>query len=107
WADAGTDGSVGIVGRLFSRTGTPQGGEFLINAPSDKTQINPALATSRDGLFVCAYTDASGATGEPREVLCRLVDANGTLVSGEILVNSQSAGMQRFPAVAMDADGDF
>jgi len=107
WADAGTDGSVGVVGRIYDRNGTPQTGEFLVNAPSDKTQIQPSVAASREGTFCVAYTDKSGATGEPHEILFRLFDSNGTALSSELLANSISTGSQRLPEVAMDADGDF
>ena len=107
WSDAGTDGSVGCIGRVFNRDGTPVSAEFLINTPSDKTQIDPSMACSRNGLFVCAYVDASGDTGEPREVLARLFDQNGSPLGAPFLVNSSSVGMQRDVLVAMDADGDF
>ncbi len=107
WGDSGTDGSVGCIGRIFDRLGNALTAEFLINEPSTATQIDPSVSCSRDSLFVCAFVDASGATGEPREVLARLFDQNGVALGPQFLVNSSSAGMQRDPIVAMDADGDF
>ncbi|MFH0945274.1 MAG: hypothetical protein V2A76_08760, partial [Planctomycetota bacterium] len=107
WGDAGTDGSCGVIGRIFNRVGTPLTGEFLINEPADTTQIDPSVSCSRDGLFVCAYVDAGGTTGEPREVLARLYDQYGSALGPSFLVNSNSAGQQRDPIVAMDGDGDF
>ncbi|MBI4878889.1 MAG: hypothetical protein HY812_04405 [Planctomycetes bacterium] len=107
WGDSGTDGSVGCVGRIFDRSGNALTAEFLINEPSTATQIDPSVSCSRDGLFVVAFVDASGATGEPREVLVRLFDQDGVALGTQRLVNSPSVGMQRDPIVAMDADGDF
>jgi hypothetical protein len=107
WTDAGLDGSAGCMGRMFDRNGAPLTGEFLINHASDQTQIDPTVAASRDGLFVVAFVDASGTTGEPREILARLFDRDGVAVGPQFKVNGVSAGMQRDPHVAMDADGDF
>lgn len=107
WADAGTDGSVGCIGRIFDRDGTPITAEFLINEPESHTQIDPSLSCSRDGTFVAAFVDASGTTGEPREVMVRLFDQDGNPKGSQVLVNSSSPGMQRDPIVAMAADGDF
>lgn len=107
WADAGADGSCGCIGRLFNRYGTPLGGEILLNEPSPKTQIDPAVSSNRTDTFVCAYVDASGNTGEPREVMVRLFDQNLVPKGPSILVNSFSPGMQRDPVVAMCASGEF
>ena len=107
WADTGTDGSSGCMGRIFSRDGTALSSEFLINEASSATQIDPSVACSRNGLFVCAYVDASGATGDPREVLVRLFDQDGAALGASQLVNTDSTGMQRDPTVAMSALGDF
>ena len=107
WADSGTDGSCGVIGRVFNRDGIEVTGEFLINEPSDPTQIDPSVSCSRDGLFVVAYVDAGGTTGEPREILARRYDQSGNALGASFLVNSSSVGEQRDPIVAMDADGDF
>lgn len=107
WGDDGTDGSCGCVGRIFDRTGTALTGDFLINEASNATQIDPSLSCSRNGLFVCAYVDASGATGDPREVMVRLFNDDGVALGASQLVNTVSTGMQRDPSVAMSGLGDF
>jgi len=107
WGDSGQDGSSGCVGRIFQRDGTALSPEFLINEPSSATQIDPSVACSRNGLFVCAYVDASGATGEPREVLVRRFDQYGAALGPSQLVNTESAGMQRDPIVAVSGLGAF
>ena len=107
-ADPAVDGSAGCVGRIFDRFGNDlSGGEFLINTASTKTQIDPTVAASREGRFVVAFVDASGDTGAPREVLARIFDPSGNPLGGQFLVNSDSAGEQREPSVAVAADGDF
>ena len=107
WTDAGTDGSAGAVGRVFSRFGTPLTGEILINTPNTFTQIDPSVSCDRTGNFVVAFVDASGGTGEPREVLARRFNSIGQPLGAQFLVNSTSTGMQRDPIVAMNASGGF
>ncbi|MFH0947277.1 MAG: hypothetical protein V2A76_18975 [Planctomycetota bacterium] len=107
WTDAGTDGSAGAVGRIFTRYGTAVTGEILINEPSTFTQIDPSVSCDRAGNFVVAFVDASGATGDPREVLARRFDQNGVALGGQFLVNSISTGMQRDPIVAVNSNGEF
>ena len=107
WTDAGADGSAGAFARIFERDGTPVTGEILLNQPSTFTQIQPDVACDRDGNFVAAYVDASGAYGEPRQILGRLFDADGVALGPEFVVNDVPDGMQRYPSVARGADGDF
>jgi len=107
WTDTHLDGSAGCVGRLFSRDGTPLSPEILINEPSSKTQINPAIATDREGNFLVTYDDASGATGEPREVLGRFIAKNGVPLGSSFVINSDSTGYQSDSSVDMAANGDF
>lgn len=107
WTDTHVDGSAGCVGRLFSRDGTPLTGEVLINEPSSKSQINPAVAVDRAGNFLVIYDDASGATGEPREVLGRFIAPNGVPIGQSFVVNSDSTGYQSDSSVDMAANGDF
>ena len=106
WTDAGTDGSAGAVGRLFDRFGNALTNDFLLNEPSTFTQIDPSVSCDRSGNFVVTFVDASGATGDPREVFVRRFDQNGTALGGQVLVNSDSTGMQRDPIVAMNANGE-
>jgi hypothetical protein len=107
WSDAGGDAAVGVFGRLYDRFGVPLTAELQLNVPQAGTQIDPDLACDRLGNFVVAFVDASGATGQPREIIGRRFDANGNPLGGQFLVNSTSTGMQRDPDVAMAANGDF
>ncbi|HND55815.1 MAG TPA: hypothetical protein PLV92_25540, partial [Pirellulaceae bacterium] len=107
WSDAGIDGSCGVVARLFDKTGVPLSGEVLVNTPDGKTQIDPSVACDLAGNFVVAFVDASGKTGEPRDILARRFDANLNPLGLQFLVNSDSTGLQREPDIAMDAAGDF
>lgn len=107
WTDAGADAAVGVFGKIFDRFGTPLTPELQFNIPQNGTQIDPAVACDRAGNFVIAFVDASGLTGQPREIIGRLFDKDGNPTSAQFLVNSSSIGMQRECEVAMDADGDF
>ncbi len=107
WSDAGIDGSCGVVARLFDKTGVALTTEVLVNTPAGTTQIDPSVACDLAGNFVVAFVDASGATGSPREVLARRFDKDLVPLGPQFLVNSNSAGMQRDPDIAMDAAGNF
>ncbi len=107
WTDAGTDGSAGVIGRMFDRYGNALTGELLLNQPNSFTQINPSVSCNAYGDFVVAFEDASGVTGQAREVQARLFDVNGQPKGPQFPVNSVSAGTQTDPLVAMNADGEF
>lgn len=106
WTDAGTDGSAGVIGRLFDRFGNPISGELLMNEPNTFTQIDGSVGCDRNGNFFVTFVDASGGTGEPREVLLRRFDKFGQPKAPSILVNTISAGMQRDPFIAVNFEGD-
>lgn len=108
WVDAGPrDGIAGITMRLFLPDGTPASGEIRVNVPNTKSQVDPSIAYDRFGRILVAYTDASGRYGEPRDILVRRFDGNGTPLSGEIRVNDVTTGLQRWPILAAAADGRF
>ena len=56
WGSYGEDGSnLGIFGRRFNASGTPQGSEFRVNTYTTSGQRSPALASSPDGDFVVVW----------------------------------------------------
>ncbi|MEZ0370505.1 MAG: hypothetical protein ACAI44_15555 [Candidatus Sericytochromatia bacterium] len=107
WTSINQDGSgFGIYARRYDSTGTPVGGEFLVNTTVAFNQVRPDVAIDADGDFVIVWAslnqDSSGFG-----VFGQRYDSTGTPISGEFPVNTTVAGDQDFPAVAIDADGDF
>jgi hypothetical protein len=104
WKSDGGDGDAGaVLGRRFDASGSPLGGEFLVNTTTTGDQSLPAVASDRDGNFVVVWTspDLGGGT----DVLGRRYDAGGAPLSGEFQVNSYTTGGQSSPRVAMHENG--
>src|SRR5690606_10634839 len=99
WSDRhGGDGfQMGIGARFFRAGGTPAAPEFFVNLHTDQSQFDPRIAYSRNGRVVIAWTDA-GADGSAG-AFARLFQADGTPLTGEILLNEPSTFTQIQPDV--------
>jgi len=109
--DAGQDGSgSGIFGRRFDASGSPMGGEFLVNATTASNQERPAVATDPSGAFVVAWQDFSSATCGYECVVGRRFDAAGSPQGGDFEVSPAGTEPPSFYQ-SIDAgrsdDGDF
>ncbi len=51
-----------ILGRIFSPTGTPVTGDFVIQSGASDREVKPSLAATNDGGFIAAWQD-SAVTG--------------------------------------------
>ena len=58
-----------------------------------------------NGDFVIAWSNIGGSTSY--DVYAQRYSASGVALEGNVRVNTQTAGSQKYPLVAMDADGDF
>jgi hypothetical protein len=90
-----------VYAQCFNAAGQRRGGEFRVNADSDRNQTDPSIAFDADGDFIVAWA-ASYGYGDPGEVLARRYNANASPRGEEFRVGSGGS-----PAVAMDARGDF
>jgi len=108
WQTNGQDGSGdGIFARRFDAAGAAQGDEVQINAFTTNQQRAPAVAVDAEGDFVVAWHD-SVQDGSSWGVYVRRYDAAGNALDpAGIPVNSHTASHQTYPAVALDAEGDF
>lgn len=107
WASAMQDGSgSAVVARRIDPSGSPSGGEIQVNQYTTGAQSNPAVAADGQGGFVVAW-ESSGQDGSWLGVYARRFEANGVPAGGEILVNTETAGDQNQPAVAMFGSGEF
>ncbi len=107
WTSQGQDGSGGgLYAQRYNAAGIAQGGEFKVNSYTTSDQAAPSVAMDAAGDFVVTgqsrYQDGSGYG-----VYAQRYNAAGTVQGGEFKVNTYSTGQQLFPAVGMDAAGDF
>lgn len=90
-------------GQRFQASGAPLGVEFLVNAGS--FGVMPDVGSAPDGSFVVAFQGLGSDAFT--DVFARRFDAAGVPVSGDLLVNQFTTGVQRHPQIAVDHDGDF
>ena len=107
WMGFGLDGSQGgLFARRFSSSGGALASEFQINSYTPGMQNYPEVALAADGEFVVAW-QSYGQDGFENAILARRFAGAGVPVTPEFLVNAHHTGLQRFPAVAVHANGDF
>jgi hypothetical protein len=111
WQSADQDGELeGIYAQRFSSAGLPVGPEFRVNNITRSAQHFPQVAVDSSGNFVVVWR--SYISGGPNgSVLvwgpkARLFRADGTPVTGEILVDQNAFGDVR-PLVAFAPNGTF
>ena len=102
----GLGGSGDVFSRRFASAGTAIGSEFQVN--SFTGGVLPSIASDDDGDFVIAWTQII-STSMPAEadVRARRFDSAGMPAGSELQVNSFTVGVQAFPSVAADQNGDF
>src|SRR5689334_10952015 len=89
-------------------TPAPWGEEFLVNTNTFRVQSAPSIAALANGRFVVAWTDNSGASGDPgRAVRAQMFNADGSTFGKEVLVNTTTVDSQEMPAVVALPNGDF
>ena len=84
----------------------PAGAEFRVNTVTTSDQSVPAVAADADGDFVVAWSSYY-QDGSLNGIFAQRYNAAGAAQGAEFRVNTFTTGAQRFPSVAMDADGDF
>ncbi|MDH3911691.1 MAG: VCBS repeat-containing protein [Rhodospirillales bacterium] len=99
------DDSLGIFARRYNAAGAAQEPEIWVNSIGNEQRFS-SVAMDADGDFVVAWE--SRPPNADYDILARRFDAAGEAQGpGEFRVNSYAAGNQRFPVIAIDADGDF
>jgi hypothetical protein len=107
WQSNEQDGSgYGIYARRFDATGAPLGGEIAVNTTTADDQSGAAIAPDGSGGFIVAW-QSNEQDGSGYGIYARRFDATGAPLSGEIAVNTTSAGDQSDAAIARDGSGGF
>jgi hypothetical protein len=108
WGSYGPDESSGaVVGRRFDADGNKLGQEFLVNTYTTGAQTQPAVGADANGRYVVVWTGASDQDGSSLGIFGQRFNANGSRAGEEFQVNSQTAGSQQMPDIAVLADGSF
>ena len=95
-----------VYARRYDSSGIPQGDEFLVNSHTPSHQTRPSVAMNAGGAFVVTWMSL-GQDGPDYGVYAQRFSATGAAQGGEFRVNTYTPGRQWFPAVAMDAGGEF
>jgi hypothetical protein len=104
WESLSQDGSnYGIFAQRFNDSGIKVGGEFQVNAYTIGDQSFPSVAADADGDVLVTW-QSLGQDGSNYGIYGQRFNKDGMKVGGEFQVSTYIS--QRFPAVAMDADGD-
>ena len=107
WHSQNQDGdSWGIYAQRYQADGLAVGSEFLVNTEITSHQAYPDVAMDADGDFVITW-HSQNQDGSGYGIYAQRYQADGLAVGAEFLVNTETASVQRFSSVAMDADGDF
>jgi hypothetical protein len=100
------DAVITIFGRRYSRTGDAIAGEFQISDYTTEAASRPWVAAEPGGDFVVVW-EQSNRDDYGYGVFARRYSTTGGAIGLDFQVNQMTAGSQRFPKVAADADGDF
>jgi hypothetical protein len=119
--EAGSNSLQDVYGRIFSPTGQPVTGEFLINQFTPYNQCTPAVAALANGGFVAVWrseqervavnagenpTPANESPSPSVDIYARLFNGAGAAQGNEFLVNTDSNPCAN-PGVAAGSDGGF
>ena len=113
WQSEGSAGSdswgYSIQGQRFAADGSPAGGEFQVNTYTSDDQAVPWVAMDGDGDFVVVWGSdgSSGSDSSSESIQAQRYAADGSALGGQFQVNTYTLSVQRHPAVAAEANGDF
>jgi Dockerin type I domain len=98
----------GVYARQFNAAGVAQGGDIPVNTFQTSFQRHTAIAMDSGGDFVISWqNEFVDANQGGTSVDAQRFASGGARVGAEFRVNSTTLGNHRYPAAAMDADGDF
>lgn len=102
WTSDGQDGSgLGVYGQRFDDNGSRVGPEFQVNLTTLDHQFQPSVTALAGGGFFVAWTHYS----PDADVHGRFFDAEGSPVTGELMLNTHTLAAQWTPRAAGLVDG--
>ena len=107
WQSYPQDGSsLGIFARRFGSSGSPLGGEFVVNTYTTGYQFYPSVAMGSSGAFVVAWASYN-QDGSSTGIFGQRFDSAGAPAGGEFQVNAYTTNYQTRASVAMASGGSF
>ena len=97
---------VEVLATLYGSDGSVLVDEFAVNTTSEHDQVGPHVAMGAYGNFVFAWT-AEGQMGSGADVFARRFGSDGTGLEDNFRVNETTRQGQQYPAVGIDAAGNF
>lgn len=112
YTTGGLDGSShGIVVQRYDSSGSPIGGEVVVNTDTAGSQNEPAIDMDADGNYVVVWTDTAefggDGDGDGDGIAGRLFASDGRPVGPQFQVNSLTTFQQTRAKVAMSDAGGF
>jgi hypothetical protein len=111
--EGGKQGYQHIYARFLSPAGTwitgvGNNGEVMVNTPTNRYQLEPAVATLANGNVVVTWSSFNQVSANSlRDVYLQLLTPEGVKIGGENRVNQFSAFNQRSAAITPLNDGRF
>ena len=106
WSGMGAGDMRGVFMQRFNATGTPVGGEQLVNTTTLYDQEDASISMPPSGKAVVTWT-SNYQDGTRLGVYGQEYDAAGVKDGGEFLINTTTAGDQHFSSVAMRDESHF
>ena len=108
-APAGDNDYGGVVARRFGSDGLPIAEDFQVNSYGTGYQYSSDVAVAPGGGFLIYWSGNAplSADTDAAAALVSRYDSAGTLVGGELVVNSLTTDYQNADGLAMDEKGDF
>jgi hypothetical protein len=106
WSGMGNGDLRGVFLQRFDDSGSPVGGEELVNTTTLYDQEDAVVSTAPSGSFVVTWT-SSYQDGSGRGVYGQEYDSFGGGLGEEFLVNTTTNQDQRIPSVASKGDLGF
>ncbi|HSS75932.1 MAG TPA: hypothetical protein VLV54_04225 [Thermoanaerobaculia bacterium] len=104
--EAADRSSQGVYARLFDKTASPRGGEFLVNSTVDGLQRRPAVTAVKSGGWFVVW-QGEGATAKDAHVFGQFLGGGGSFIGPEFRISQGVGPTQISPAVAEVAGGNF
>ncbi len=93
--------------RYFEPNGLPRSGEFLANTLCEGAQQWPRVAVNDANEVIIVWQSDSDDPNLATDIHARRFDMQGRPAAEQICLNGYVQGKQRYPAVALAADGAF
>ncbi len=96
-----------VFGRIFNADGSPKGGDFVLNAITDKNQVISTVTALPDGGFIALWASFDAGDGSSSCIRARIFGPDGEPAGVEFIANSTPAASQTRPAATVLDDGRF